>query len=161
MIRILNEIDIEPVLTCYRNLEASIEWQDYSYKGRQSGLQYRNNESQFLSAVGKKFEVESSFDNLNVLYKDTIFEKIINQYNLKRTRFIWLGANACYTFHKDTSPRIHVPIITNDQAFIIFKSGLIEHLSIGKVFWTDTRLEHTANNGGDQWRLHLVGSVPN
>lgn len=61
--------------------------------------------------------------------------------------------------HADTTPRVHIPLITNPQSWFIFKNGMTINLDVGKVYWLDTRREHTAINGSDDWRLHLVGVV--
>lgn len=72
---------------------------------------------------------------------------------------MWLGSCACYTFHSDSSPRIHVPIITNKESFLVFMHSGIHHLEIGKVYWVDTTQIHSAMNGSSEWRLHLVGET--
>lgn len=159
MIQIIDQIDTSQLETAYHELESKILWEDYLHKGKQSGLQYKTDADPFLSAVGRNFGFEQDFNLINPLYQNTIFEQVIKKYNLYRTRFIWLGSNACYTFHKDTTPRVHIPIITNPHAYLIFKNSIMQNLKIGQVYWTDTRLEHTAINGDHNWRLHLVGAV--
>lgn len=160
MIKLLENIEYEPILNEYYKLEPNIVWQDSMHKGKQSGLQYLLGKDPWLSAVGKFQGIsELEYNILNPFYKNSIFERIINTYQLTRTRLMWLGANACYSFHKDTTPRIHIPLITNDQCFLIFKNFNIINMSLGGVYWIDTRNEHTAINGSDKWRLHLVGVV--
>ena len=72
---------------------------------------------------------------------------------------MWIYPWSCYSVHKDLTPRIHIPIITNPQNFIVFKYSPMEHLSLGNVYWVDTTQYHTAINGSDDARLHLVGIV--
>lgn len=159
MIKILTEIDPSPYLELYYVFESQIQWQDYGHKGKQAGLQYKKFEDPFKSAVGKSKGVEYDYDILNPMFLGTIFENLILEYKLKRTRLMWLGSNSAYSFHKDPHPRIHLPLVSNSNSYLIFKNGLIENLKVGNLYWTDTREEHTAINGDHNWRLHLIGSV--
>lgn len=160
MIKLLGTIDNQLILQAYQQLEKDIEWQNYYHDGKQAGLQFHNSHNEWAS-VESKNPPDSSFNVLNPFFKDTYFEKVITEYNLFRTRLIWLGSNTCYWFHKDRFARVHIPIITNEHSYFIFKTGLIKHLPIGSVYLVDTRLEHTAINGAATPRLHLVGSVAN
>ena len=72
---------------------------------------------------------------------------------------MWMGGKSCYSMHRDQTPRLHIPLVTNPQCYIVFQKGQVEHLTTGSVYWVDTRLEHTAMNGSDVDRLHLVGSI--
>jgi hypothetical protein len=160
MIKILEQIDIQPILDFYTSVENDITWgEDYVSKGKQTGIQYKENTDPWLSAVGRSKGDELSHDQLNPFYKGTIIESLINQFNLKRTRLLWLNSGRCYSVHTDATPRIHIPLITNPQCFFIFKKGIVRHLPAGSVYWTDTRFEHTAMNGSEFPRLHLVGAV--
>ncbi len=159
MIKTLEYIDINPILEFYKSIESQIVWTDYGHKGRQAGLQYRHNEDCWTSAVGKTQGEELAYNNLNPFFKDTIFEKLINKYNFKRTRLMWVGPYACYSIHQDRTPRIHIPLITNPSCLFVFRSEIPLHMPAGSVYWTDTRQSHTFINCSDQHRLHLVGVV--
>jgi hypothetical protein len=159
MIKTLTSIDINPLLAEYSRLEKDIQWTDYGYKGRQTGLQYRADEDPWTSAVGKNKGNELDHVNLNPFFANTAFEDIINEYKLIRTRLMWVGPYACYSMHKDTTPRIHIPLITNPECYFVFKHGTILHLSLGNVYWVDTTRIHTFMNCSDQHRLHLIGVV--
>lgn len=160
MIKILDSIDIDNVIAQFRLIEPQIIWNDANHKGKQTSIQHKDGEDIWISSVGRPRGIESDFCKLNPLYKDTIFEELVKKYNLVRSRFLWLGASACYSFHADPAPRVHIPIFTNNQSWFIFKNGKNEHLSVGYSYWVDTRLEHTAMNGhSDKPRLHMVGVV--
>jgi hypothetical protein len=154
--KILNSIDLNSVLEEYFKLEDQIEWTDYIVS-KQAGLQYKDNENPWTSAVGKRQDDEFLYSTLNSVFQNTIFESIIDTYKLKRTRFMWVNEKTCYSMHRDCTPRIHIPIITNNQSFLVFKEGCVVHLHPGLVYWTDTRYEHTVINGSESPRLHLVG----
>ena len=93
MIKILEQIDIQPILDFYTSVENDITWgEDYVSKGKQTGIQYKENTDPWLSAVGRSKGDELSHDQLNPFYKGTIIESLINQFNLKRTRLLWLNS---------------------------------------------------------------------
>ena len=159
MIKILNDIDIAPLLNFYNETESDFVWTEFGSTSKQVGLQYKIDEDPWTSAVGKSKGQELTYTELNPFFKNSPFEDIINQYNLKRTRLMLMGPKSCYSMHSDESPRIHIPLITNEQCFFVFKFGLARHVPVGKVTWVDTTKDHTAMNGSDFWRLHLVGIV--
>jgi hypothetical protein len=159
MIKILSQIDVQPILENYQSLEKNIQWTDYGHKGRQAGLQHRTGEDPWTSAVGKNKGKELDHTNLNPFFKNTAFEDIINEYKLIRTRLMWVGPYACYSMHKDTTPRIHIPLITNPECYFVFKDGSITHLSPGNTYWVDTTRFHTFMNCSNKHRLHLIGVV--
>lgn len=160
MIKILEDIDINALLDCYQMISDSVEWFDYE-KGRQAGLQYRIGENPWLSAVGKGKGDDLSIKEINPQIKGTEFEKIINKFNLSRTRLLWVKPFVCYSMHRDTSPRIHIPLITNKDCYFVFKYSIPAHLSVGHVYQVDTRNFHTFVNCSEHHRLHIVGAVEN
>lgn len=164
MIKILDDIDIEKVVRQYSAIEDQIQWTEMPPHHKQAGLQYADEtDNLWAGGTGKLsglINPEHQYKNLNPILQGTIFEEIINRYNLVRTRFMWVNRMTCYSIHRDLSPRIHVPIITNPECYFVMKQGsegLIEHLSAGKVYWTDTRIHHTFMNCSLESRLHLIG----
>jgi hypothetical protein len=161
MIKTIDDIDIDTVVKQYSMIEEKIQWVDMPPWRKQAGLQYASEESNLWAAgTGKAFGPEHQYKNLNPLLRGTVFEDIINEYKLVRTRFMWVNGMSCYSLHRDFSPRIHVPIITNPECYFVLKQGsegLIEHLQAGKVYWTDTRMQHTFMNCSMKPRLHLIG----
>jgi hypothetical protein len=159
MINVLGKIDEEEILDAYNAVEKNIVWTSYGHKGRQAGLQFKDNEDPWSSAVGRSSGQESTYINLNPFFKDTIFEQVIIRYNLTRTRLMWVDPYACYSIHRDETPRIHIPLITNPSCYFVFQSGRIVHLNKKLVWWVDTRKPHTFMNCSNDPRLHLVGVV--
>ena len=174
LIKTLNEINVDGIVAEYKRLEAGIVWSEMGSKGKQAGLQYKispwtidpeNDKMETLawtSAVGRNQGLELSYDNLNPFFKDTIFEKLIIDYKLARARFMWINPMSCYSIHIDSTPRIHIPMITNSECYFVFKQddqGLIKHMPEGYVYWTDTRVPHTFINCSELPRLHLIGVV--
>jgi len=167
MIKILNDIDVSDLLTEYIRLEPNIQWTNSGHKGRQAGLQYKIEaeplvQHEWASAVGKNRGMELTYNQLNPFFKDTIFEKLIKDYKMTRTRLMWVNRMSCYSIHRDTTPRIHFPLITNQECYFMFKVGgaaTLTHMKVGHVYWVDTRCEHTFVNCSEMDRLHLVGIV--
>lgn len=159
MIKFLNPIDVLTVLACYTTLEPGIQWTEMGHKGKQAGLQFKAGEDVWTSAVGKSRGEELAYTNLNPHFKDTIFGELVNKYDMSRARLMWVNSYACYSVHADTTPRIHIPIITNPECYFVFKKGSLHHMPTGLSYWVDTRLHHTFMNCSDQPRLHLVGVV--
>lgn len=158
MIKTLENIDIKSLLDCYREIESSIEWFDYE-KGKQAGLQYRDGENPWLSAVGKSKGDDLSVKEINPQIKNTEFEKTIKKFNLSRARLLWVKPFVCYSMHRDDSPRIHIPLVTNENCYFVFKGWHPMHLNIGKVYLVDTTKFHTFMNCSEEYRLHIVGAV--
>ena len=161
MIRIIDTYDIEAMLSLYTKIESDMVWTDSGNKGRQTGLQFKESEDPWSSAVGISKGQELTYSNLNLFFKDTLFEEVIAKYKLFRTRLMWVNRRSCYSMHKDSTPRIHIPLITNPECYFVFKQGIIQHLPIGSVYWTNTIEYHTFMNCSLIPRLHLVGAVVN
>lgn len=159
MIRTIDTVDLEEILESYHQLESNMSWTDYGTKGRQAGLQYRDIEDPWNSAVGKSRGEELAYTNLNPFFSNTVFERLIDQYQLKRTRLMWLNPMSCYSMHRDSTPRIHIPLITNTECYFVFKRGIIRHMPAGSVYRVDTTRYHSFMNCSDHLRLHLVGVI--
>jgi hypothetical protein len=82
-------------------------------------------------------------------------------YKIGRFRIMMVPPRGCYSIHKDFGPRLHIPLITNPQAMMLFpdvKEFL--HMPANSYTWmVDTTVAHTAMNGGTAPRYHLVGCV--
>jgi hypothetical protein len=103
---------------------------------------------------------ESSFNIVCDLFKNTYIEDIINdlnklQKNVFRGRFMMLRYKTCLSTHHDDTPRIHVPIITNPDSFMVINDQILR-MEVGKVYDVDTRHKHTAVNSGKKDRVHLI-----
>ena len=159
MIKIISDINARELVDVYYSLESNIKWTEFGNKGRQAGLQYFDEQDPWASAVGKSQGRELEYTNLNPFFAETVFEQVIKDYNLSRTRLMWINPFSCYSIHKDTTPRIHVPLITNLSCYFVFAKTGLRHLNFGKVFWVDTRENHTFINCSEIPRLHLVGVV--
>jgi hypothetical protein len=166
MIKEIADIDISGLLECYYRLEPEIRWTEYGTRSKQAGIQYRKDGDPFSDAVGSAIAEDvtrfpwSGENFINPLFKDTVFEEVIREYDMRRTRLMWVMPFTCYSIHKDVGPRFHIPLITNPDCYFVFKESGLTHLSAGKIYWTDTRKLHTFINCSKEPRLHIVGSTP-
>lgn len=119
---------------------------------------------------------------LDLPYKEKFYSKInkslegTNIYNLiqenkqyYRWRAMKVPPHGTYTIHKDgkstiTNIRCHIPVVTNDQAYMIFfgedKNNLnpsLYHFDCGKIYEVNTTHYHSALNFGSEDRWHIIG----
>lgn len=150
------------MLSTYVELENKITWLTNSGKGKQTGMQYADNEDTFLSATGslQTGRDEKEYINLNPVFKGTIFERIINEYGLFRSRLMWVDSKTCYSIHGDMSMRLHIPLVTNPDCMFIFpnESQLI-HLPVGNIYAVNTLKKHSFCNFSNTRRLHFMGCM--
>lgn len=158
MIKVLEELDVVSLLNCYTNVEKHILWSEYP-NGKQAGIQYRIGNDPWKDAVGraKPNDKWTSDVILNEHFNGTLFEDIINKYQITRTRLMWLKPYSCYSMHKDDSVRFHIPLITNTYCYFVFKEYGVFNMPTGHVYCVDTTKEHSAMNCSNKWRLHLIG----
>lgn len=105
---------------------------------------------------------EGDFHMLNSKIHGSYIEEVFNTIPAKigRFRLMNLKARSCYSLHKDATMRIHLPLLTDPQALMIFPGKMVRHLAAnGKMYLTDTTQRHTAMNGSLHDRYHLVGAL--
>lgn len=106
---------------------------------------------------------ERDFTQINPPIKGTYLEQVIRSipFPTGRCRIMRLMSHRCYSVHYDSSPRVHLPLVTNPDAFLAFpeQSKLFHLPADGSMYLADTRLRHTAMNGGSAERFHIVASL--
>lgn len=122
--------------------------------------------SDWLTGAGRINELEHNQERdycvINPALNGTILEEYIKKYNGFRTRIMVMPGRHCYSIHPDPTPRIHIPIVTSKQAWMIWPyNNQCYQLQTGHAYWTDTRKYHTFINGADVTRIHLVMCVNN
>jgi len=106
---------------------------------------------------------EKDFNATCDIFKETIFDEIIQKLKDKnihvtRGRFMLMMHKQCLTIHKDPSPRLHIPIYTNENCMMIFGEKIVK-LPFGATYYVDTTIPHTALNASKDPRVHLIFSV--
>lgn len=111
-------------------------------------------------SVAKPPEWEHQFCHIQPDLKGSVIEEYLDWLNVPvyRTRIMLTRPKTSYSIHKDYSPRLHLPLITNSQCYFVFKdpARFIHMPADGQTYWVDTRYEHTFINGSVDNRLHLV-----
>ena len=106
---------------------------------------------------------EASFTELVEVFQGTYFETIHKElsarYPIGRVRILEKDSFNCNSWHRDPEPRIHIPIYTNPGALFIVNHHCTHLPADGSVYFTDTRGYHTALNGGEDSRTHLVATL--
>lgn len=109
-----------------------------------------------------KREVILTEDVFNItcdFFKNTYIEYVIDlikkDYNIYRGRFMLMPVKSSLTYHVDSTKRLHVPIITNPDCFMII-SDVLHRLEFRKTYIADTTLKHTAVNASSKDRIHLI-----
>ena len=103
-------------------------------------------------------KVQSEYTILNEVYEGTVFADIIRDVNGERSRIMEMNAYTSYSVHKDQSPRYHLALITNPNAYFIFPTlNEIMHIPAdGYLYEVDTTILHSFVNCGPDDRTHLV-----
>ncbi len=110
------------------------------------------------SRAGNEFE-EDEFQFCEFFWPEmTYTNSILEKFGLVRSRIMNLKSKTCLSYHKDPTPRFHMPIITNENCFLIIDKK-VHHLSVGKCYIIDSTLPHTAVNASFEDRLHIIGSL--
>lgn len=91
-------------------------------------------------------------------YTEEVYNKLTECFKIGRLRFMYVSPKRCYSWHKDATPRIHVPLYTDHtQAALIIEDSIIRMPADGNAYIVDTTKYHTAFNAWIETRIHLVG----
>jgi len=136
---------------------------------------YDQNQIAITSFDGKNVMVDNKFNEdykripeidlnlMNEWFKDTYVEEVIHTinktYNTTKWRFMRLSSERrAYSYHKDETKRLHIPLLTNDECMFIIEKQLYEMNQPGVLYEMDTTQYHTALNLGWTDRVHMVGA---
>jgi len=121
----------------------------------------KENPNQWHLGVGSIEELEEKeekkYNHLHTDLSGSYLEKIINQHKGYRTRIMLMPPRHCYSIHEDPSKRIHIPIVTSGQCWMIWPGfNACYQLKTNLCYLTDTTKPHTFINGGTENRIHIV-----
>lgn len=85
--------------------------------------------------------------------------KIIKDLRIVRTRVMRMKPKTCYTYHRDWSKRLHIPLITNENCMFIIDDEVKRYPADGNYYVVDTTKMHTAINASFEERVHIVGCL--
>jgi hypothetical protein len=99
------------------------------------------------------------------LYIHHVYLTLCDRFRIGRSRIMKLPSIRGYTMHRDTTKRIHVPIITGPDCLFIealsgrsgLYSAVCHHIPAdGGAYMVDTTRRHSAHNGSWHDRVHLL-----
>ncbi len=93
-------------------------------------------------------------------YFETLHQQLSRRFPIGRMRALVLNTYKNNSWHRDPEPRLHIPIITNPGSLFVVNHHVTHLPADGSVYFTDTRGYHTAMNGGEQPRVHIVAALP-
>jgi len=115
------------------------------------------------AAKGTNFVLRTDEFDFNTLIhpKFKYINSIINKYDMFRTRKMWMHEKFVYAWHVDNSPRIHIPLYTNENCMWIIEECVYRIPADGGVYLVDTTVPHTfLNANADPFlRTHIVGAT--
>ena len=106
---------------------------------------------------------EAAYTELVPDFAGTYFEEVIDQLRtiatIGRVRINLKQPYNANSWHRDPEPRIHIPLHTNPGCVFVVNRFCTHLPADGSVYFTDTRGYHSAFNGGETPRVHLVAAV--
>jgi len=110
--------------------------------------------------TGKLQNVNHTEDMFTVpLFDIPYTNSIIKQLGMTRTRVMRMAPISCYSYHQDPTPRMHIPLVTNDNCFMVLDDKVERYPADGNYYLVDTTKKHTFVNASWEERIHLVGCV--
>ena len=100
-------------------------------------------------------EDEFVVPNFDIEYTNSILKKL----GMFRSRLMTMRETSCYSYHKDPTKRMHIPLITNDKCFMVIDDIVHRYPADGNYYIVDTTKMHTAVNGSWEDRVHIVGCI--
>ena len=118
-----------------------------------------NSKPAIRDVILKEEDFSEVCDYLKGTYTEEVVNSLRSRYGIVRGRYMMMNWKSCLTYHNDETPRIHLPLITNDGCFMII-DGKTEKLHESVTYHVDTTKQHTALNAGKHLRFHMVFCLP-
>jgi len=129
-----------------------------------SGLFHTRVDDSYVEVSREERVDEFAFTEFVPKFRDTYFLYVWQTLKalapIGRTRVLSKGLYNCNSWHRDPEPRIHIPIISNPGSLFVVNHHVTHLPADGSVYFTDTRGYHTALNGGETNRVHMVAALP-
>lgn len=135
------------------------EWTENDISGRY----WLRGDDRYIEEPREDLVDEAQFNAFNPEFAGTYFEYVHNEltkrFPIGRMRVLSKGLYNCNSWHRDPEPRLHIPITTNPGCLFIVNHHVTHLPADGAVYFTDTRGYHTALNGGETHRVHIVAAL--
>ncbi|MCV6594743.1 MAG: hypothetical protein OIF48_17465 [Silicimonas sp.] len=136
-----------------------LEWTETDLSGRY----WLRGDDRYVEEPREDLVPEIAFSEFNPKFKGTYFEEVHREltarFPIGRMRVLSKGLYNCNSWHRDPEPRLHIPITTNPGALFVVNHHVTHLPANGSVYFTDTRAYHTALNGGETRRVHIVAAL--
>jgi hypothetical protein len=135
------------------------EWTENDLSGRY----WLRGDTRYVEEAREELVPEIDFSEFNPKFKGTYFENVheelTKRFPIGRTRVLAKNQYNCNSWHRDPEPRLHIPVTTNPGSLFVVNHHVTHLPADGSVYFTDTRGYHTALNGGDTSRVHIVAAL--
>lgn len=156
-----DNIDFKSILEEANSIKVALGmgWKDMDQVGLQGHKPNLDPADGWKESVGrgKNLQYPENYFKYDLWDTPTI-NRYMNKYGLKRTRLMKSNAKSCLTIHQDLTKRVHIPLITNPDCFMMIDDK-VHYLEPGKIYLTDTTKRHTAVNASETYRVHIVGCL--
>jgi|TARA_B100000085_G_scaffold126695_3_gene115350 hypothetical protein len=146
--------ELEPLTYIYKDRGQILLQFPEQYNKWSDFMSWNETKKQWHPMEGLK---EQDFTKFAYPDKMPYTKSVLEDLGMYRTRAMNLRSKSCYSYHKDPTKRIHIPLITNEDCFIIVNDILNRYPANGSYYIVDTTRKHTAVNASWQERIHLVG----
>ena len=93
------------------------------------------------------------------LFDMPYINNLLKDLKMYRTRLMKMPPYSCYSYHQDPTPRIHIPVVTHENCFMVI-DDVIHRYPVGNWYLVDTTKKHTFINAStDCMRIHIVGCI--
>lgn len=128
-----------------------------------SGRYWLRADDRYVEESREELVGESQFSEFNPQFSGAYFEDVHTELSLRfpigRMRILSKGLYNCNSWHRDPEPRLHIPVVRNPGSIFVVNHHATHLPADGSVYFTDTRGYHTALNGGDYPRVHVVAAL--
>ena len=135
------------------------EWTENDLSGRY----WLRGDDRYVEEAREDLVPEIDFSEFNPDFAGTYFEhvhsELARRFPIGRMRVLSKGLYNCNSWHRDPEPRLHIPILTNPGSLFVVNHHVTHLPADGSVYFTDTRGYHTALNGGESRRVHIVAAL--
>ena len=135
------------------------EW----FGGNVRGKYWTKPDSSFEEMEREPYVDESRYtlfnEKLNDTYFKYVYDKINEFFKIGRCRVIKMPQRTTLSWHRDPEKRLHIAIKTNHGARMFIEHTGYHIPADGNIYVTDNTKYHTAINGGEEDRIHLVATV--
>lgn len=128
-----------------------------------SGRYWLRADDRYVEEPREDLVPEVEFSAFNPKFEGTYFEhvhaELAKRFPIGRTRVLSKGLYNCNSWHRDPEPRLHIPVVSNPGSLFVVNHHVTHLPADGSVYFTDTRGYHTALNGGETRRVHIVAAL--